>query len=265
MKVVTVKNHPFPRILYCEYILLALLMILINCPILPSWLFFQNSSLPITLILNLLVVVFWGIGLLLPWNKDLKPKILFTCFELFLIIFISYLGHGKGLIIPYIVVILRNVFLFNELRKSIIILWIAILGLIFNLMYLLKDIESVIPLQNTFDFQAILSLTILFGLVFTLILVFLTFFLNFIVIEKKTVVKIDVDKIHQLQNLTKKQKEVLKYFLTENCPTNKEMAEGLYLSYGTVRNHMSNIMQKLDIKNRTQLALLKEIMLPDLQ
>lgn len=36
---------------------------------------------------------------------------------------------------------------------------------------------------------------------------------------------------------------------------NKEIAAALYLSEGTVRNHISAILQKLDLKNRTQLAV----------
>ena len=36
---------------------------------------------------------------------------------------------------------------------------------------------------------------------------------------------------------------------------NKEIAARLYLSEGTVRNHISAILQKLALKNRTQLAI----------
>lgn len=36
---------------------------------------------------------------------------------------------------------------------------------------------------------------------------------------------------------------------------NKEIAARLYLSEGTVRNHISAILQKLDLKNRTQLVV----------
>lgn len=36
---------------------------------------------------------------------------------------------------------------------------------------------------------------------------------------------------------------------------NKEIAAALYLSEGTVRNHISTVLQKLDLKNRTQLAV----------
>jgi len=36
---------------------------------------------------------------------------------------------------------------------------------------------------------------------------------------------------------------------------NKEIAEKLYLSEGTVRNYISNILNKLELRDRTQLAI----------
>ncbi len=37
--------------------------------------------------------------------------------------------------------------------------------------------------------------------------------------------------------------------------SNKEIAQSLHLSTGTVRNHLSNIFCKLDVRSRTQAAL----------
>lgn len=37
---------------------------------------------------------------------------------------------------------------------------------------------------------------------------------------------------------------------------NREIAASVYISEGTVRNHISSILQKLSLKNRTQLAIL---------
>ncbi len=265
MKLVTIKSHPFTPLLYSEYFLLLLLLILINNAILPDWLFFHKSSPQITFSLNLLVIVFAGIGSLLPWKSSFSIKVLFVCFELFLMISILYLGGGRGCLIPYLVFILRNIFLFNGLKKNLIILGIVILGLMFNLMFMLNHIESVFPFQNNLNSQLSLSFVILFFLIFTLILFFFTVFLNFIVIEKKAVVKIDMDKIPQIQKLTERQKEILKYFLNNQCPTNKELAEGLYLAEGTIKNHFSNIMQRLGVGNRTELALFKDVLLLELQ
>ena len=36
---------------------------------------------------------------------------------------------------------------------------------------------------------------------------------------------------------------------------NKEISETLYLSEGTVRNYLSNILEKLGLRDRTQLAI----------
>ena len=36
---------------------------------------------------------------------------------------------------------------------------------------------------------------------------------------------------------------------------NREIAQAAYLSEGTVRNHISTILSKLHLKNRTQIAI----------
>ncbi len=43
--------------------------------------------------------------------------------------------------------------------------------------------------------------------------------------------------------------------LVANGSSNKEIAEKLFLSEGTIRNYLSNILDKLDLSNRTQLAI----------
>ena len=61
--------------------------------------------------------------------------------------------------------------------------------------------------------------------------------------------------------LTKREKEV--FTLLVNGNTTKEIAEALKISEKTVRNHISNTMQKLGVKSRSsavvELVKLKEL------
>lgn len=63
--------------------------------------------------------------------------------------------------------------------------------------------------------------------------------------------------------LTKREKEVF-LLLIQNMTT-KEIADKLFISEKTVRNHISNAMQKLGVKGRAQAVIelirLKEISL----
>ncbi len=63
--------------------------------------------------------------------------------------------------------------------------------------------------------------------------------------------------------LTKREKEIFEYLITNK--TTKEIADKLGISEKTVRNHISNVMQKLDVKGRAcaviELIKLNEIVL----
>lgn len=54
--------------------------------------------------------------------------------------------------------------------------------------------------------------------------------------------------------LTPREKEVLQ--LLGEGASNKEIAQQLYLSEGTVKNHVTNVLGRLDLRDRTQAALL---------
>lgn len=54
-------------------------------------------------------------------------------------------------------------------------------------------------------------------------------------------------------DLTPRELEILKR--VGQGHTNKEIANDLYLSIGTVKNHLTQILHKLDLRDRTQLAI----------
>jgi two-component system, NarL family, response regulator LiaR len=56
------------------------------------------------------------------------------------------------------------------------------------------------------------------------------------------------------QNLSDREKEILK--LISQGMANAEIAQTLYLSEGTVRNYVSAILEKLEVEDRTQAAVL---------
>ena len=60
----------------------------------------------------------------------------------------------------------------------------------------------------------------------------------------------DEKKFHTKSILTKREKEVFELLVQDK--TTKEIATDLFISEKTVRNHISNAMQKLGVKGRSQ-------------
>lgn len=60
----------------------------------------------------------------------------------------------------------------------------------------------------------------------------------------------DEKKLHAKSILTKREKEVFELLVQDK--TTKEIAADLFISEKTVRNHISNAMQKLGVKGRSQ-------------
>ncbi|MEO1378005.1 MAG: response regulator transcription factor, partial [Cyanobacteria bacterium J06635_10] len=56
-----------------------------------------------------------------------------------------------------------------------------------------------------------------------------------------------------LAELTKREKEVL--CLIATGASNREIAQKLYISEGTVKNHVTNILNRLELRDRTQAAI----------
>jgi DNA-binding NarL/FixJ family response regulator len=66
-----------------------------------------------------------------------------------------------------------------------------------------------------------------------------------------------------LDQLTRREKEVLKMIAIG--ASNREIAQSLFLSEGTVRNHISRILARLNLRDRTQAAILATTFLPLLE
>jgi DNA-binding NarL/FixJ family response regulator len=58
----------------------------------------------------------------------------------------------------------------------------------------------------------------------------------------------------ELAELTPREREVLKAIATG--ANNREIANSLYISEGTVKNHVTNILNRLNLRDRTQAAIL---------
>ncbi len=58
---------------------------------------------------------------------------------------------------------------------------------------------------------------------------------------------------YEAYHLTQREFEMIE--LVADGQSNKEIADSMYLSEGTVRNYLSNILLKLDLRDRTQLAI----------
>jgi len=57
----------------------------------------------------------------------------------------------------------------------------------------------------------------------------------------------------QSKILTKREKEVFEILVQDR--TTKEIAQELFISEKTVRNHISNVIQKLGVKGRSQAVI----------
>jgi len=63
----------------------------------------------------------------------------------------------------------------------------------------------------------------------------------------------DTKILDKIEALTPREKEVLTYL--SNGDSNREIAQQLFLSEGTVKNHVTNILSRLELRDRTQAAL----------
>lgn len=77
---------------------------------------------------------------------------------------------------------------------------------------------------------------------------------NHLVYDSRIVNKLTPSFAHNLPDtLTDREKEIL--LLVADGQNNKEISEKLYLSEGTIRNYISSMLEKLHLRDRTQLAI----------
>ena len=65
--------------------------------------------------------------------------------------------------------------------------------------------------------------------------------------------KLDMAPTREERVVTKREEEVLQ-LIADGCSTS-EVAEQMYISQKTVKNHLASIYQKLDARDRTQAVL----------
>jgi len=73
------------------------------------------------------------------------------------------------------------------------------------------------------------------------------------VLDTEVLKKLTAPENPALEELTPRERDIVR--LVAQGLANKEIAAQLFLSEGTVRNNIVTIMEKLDVKNRTQLGM----------
>ncbi|HEY5001553.1 MAG TPA: response regulator transcription factor [Ktedonobacteraceae bacterium] len=76
---------------------------------------------------------------------------------------------------------------------------------------------------------------------------------SFALTTNASLIPMDSDGTTHVGQLTEREHDILK--LLAQGTSNRQIAEKLYLTEGTVKNHMSNILSKLGVRDRTQAAL----------
>jgi two-component system, NarL family, response regulator LiaR len=138
-------------------------------------------------------------------------------------------------------------------RNKLVILYSLSLGL---LLFILKWLEwRFIILDHAFEIYAGAIALIFMGLGIWLALKLAKPKKETIIIEKEIYIKeeknfiLNEKEIEKL-GLSKRELEVLQ--LMAEGLSNQEIAERLFVSLNTIKTHSSNILEKLDVKRRTQ-------------
>ena len=74
------------------------------------------------------------------------------------------------------------------------------------------------------------------------------------IVTSQPIESADSDHLEKLNALTPREREVFE--LIASGASNREIAERLYITERTVKNHVSNILSRLNLRDRTQAAIL---------
>jgi DNA-binding NarL/FixJ family response regulator len=77
-------------------------------------------------------------------------------------------------------------------------------------------------------------------------------------VMSKQIEKAEIELPPELEELTPRELEVLK--LIAKGANNREIAQELYISEGTVKNHVTNLLNRLNLRDRTQAAIFANTM-----
>ena len=72
------------------------------------------------------------------------------------------------------------------------------------------------------------------------------------VLDTEVLKKLTSSENEMMEKLTQREQDIVR--LVAQGMTNKEIGTHLFLSEGTVRNNIATVLEKLDLKNRTQLS-----------
>lgn len=75
-----------------------------------------------------------------------------------------------------------------------------------------------------------------------------------IIMDQQAIEEITNPKFEELEGLTPRETSIV--FLIGQGFSNKEISQQLFISEGTVRNNLSVILEKLELRDRTQLAIM---------
>jgi len=230
--------------------------------------YFVQWSVPISffafiyLILNTIPSKFQYRHLLVPAILVVAPKV--AAWIEIMVFETNYLLHNLYAttdLLIIIAMILASIYLkyrASQLSKNKINISINYLSLIYFIPYLIAFILTIIIrlIKIPFEFSTIINLflIILFnvGIALWVNKYRQVFIHHYNELEVKTSSKLEMFVSNY--EITVRELDVIK--LICNGKTNKEIADQLFISISTVKDHNYNIYQKLSIKNRTQLMKL---------